>query len=437
MGKPIVAIIGRPNVGKSTLFNRFIQERWAIVEEVPGVTRDRIYRTVEWNGREFVLVDTGGLDFNDTDIIGTQVRQQAEAAVQEADLVIFTVDGSTGLTPQDHEVAQILHKANRPVLVVVNKLESQIHSPIIYDFYQLGFEKVFPISALHGMGTGDLLDEIINLLPAEKEVVEPATVKIAVIGRPNVGKSSLVNKIVGTERVIVTDIAGTTRDAVDTPLVWKGQHYLLVDTAGIRRRPKITESLEHYSVLRAMRVIEQADVVLIVLDANEPGTEQDQRIAGYAHEAGRGIILVVNKWDLVEKDSYTYLEYEQAIRSQFSYLQYAPLIFISAQTGQRVAELMDLVQFVSEQQAMRVSTSALNRVLEEAVLRQPPPTYKKRQLKVRYATQVGVKPPTFVLSVNDPKLMHFSYERYLENQIRSAFGFVGTPIVFKLIAKER
>lgn len=432
MAKPIVAIVGRPNVGKSTLFNRFIQERWAIVEETPGVTRDRLYRSVEWNGREFLLVDTGGIDFGETDFIGTEIRKQAQLAVEEADLVLFVLDGTSGITSQDREVLEILRRANRPVLVVVNKLEKDLGSSVIYEFYELGFEKIFPISALHGMGTGDLLDEIIAQLPDKPEEDEPTVVKMAVVGRPNVGKSSLVNAILGHDRVIVSDVAGTTRDAIDTPLVWKDGHYLIVDTAGIRRRPRISESIEHYSVLRAMRVIEQADVVMLVLDSTEPSTEQDQRIAGYAHEAGKGIIMVVNKWDLIEKDSFTYLKFEEEVRNSFGYLMYAPLIFVSAKTKQRVGELMDLVQYVSEQQNRRIPTSELNKVVEEAVLRHSPPTYKTKQLRIKYATQIGVKPPTFALIVNDPELMHFSYQRYLENQIRTAFGFEGTPIVFKL-----
>ncbi|MBO8126686.1 MAG: ribosome biogenesis GTPase Der [Firmicutes bacterium] len=437
MSKPVVAIVGRPNVGKSTLFNRLVQDRWAIVEETPGVTRDRIYRTVEWNDRSFVLVDTGGIDFGESDLIATQVKKQAELAVAEADLLLFVVDGKTGITPQDKEVAQILRKAQKPVLVVVNKLDNNLDSKEIYEFYELGFEKLFPSSALHGIGTGDLLDEVVKLLPEKTEAEEPAIIKIAVVGRPNVGKSSLVNRIIGTERVIVSDIAGTTRDAVDTPLIWKGQHYLLVDTAGIRRRPKIAESVEYYSVLRAMRVIEQSDIVILVVDANEPATVQDQKIVGYAHDAGKGIIIAVNKWDTIKKDSQTYLEYEKEVRNHFAYLLYAPLIFISAKTGQRVPELMDLVQYVSEQQNRRVPTAELNRVLEEAVLRHAPPTYKDKRLKIKYITQVGVKPPTFALFVNDRNLMHFSYERYLENQLRTAFGFEGTPIVFKLNEKDR
>lgn len=437
MSKAIVAIVGRPNVGKSTLFNRLIQERWAIVEETPGVTRDRIYRSVEWSGRHFIVVDTGGIDFGETVVLGDQIIKQAQLAIEEADLILFVVDGSVGVTAQDHEVAQILRQSNKPVIVVANKLENNLDSQHVFEFYELGFERVFPLSALHGQGTGDLLDEVLRYLPEQEELVEPAVTWIAVVGRPNVGKSSLINALLDDERVIVSDIAGTTRDAIDTPFTWKGQHYILVDTAGIRRKSKINQSIEHYSVLRAMKVIEQCDIAVLVLDANEPVTEQDQRIAGYAHEAGRGIIIAVNKWDTIKKDSKTYLEFEKEIRDHFAYLLYAPLLFISAKTKQRVGELMDVAQFVAEQQSRRIPTAELNRVIEEAVLRQSPPSYKDKRLKIKYATQVGVKPPTFALFVNDPTLMHFSYERYLENQIRAAFGFEGTPIRFKLSLSER
>jgi len=430
---PVVAIVGRPNVGKSTLFNRIAGERIAIVEDKPGITRDRIYAQGEWTGKRFHLIDTGGLEFGGEDVFIDHVRHQVELAVDEADVIIFVVDGREGLMPSDEEVATWLHRADKPVVLAVNKTDNRRLREDMYEFYSLGFDEVIPISALHGTGTGDLLDAVVSRFPdREEEVFDEDTIRVSVIGRPNAGKSSLINAILGQERVIVSPIPGTTRDAVDTPLHRDGQDFVLVDTAGIRKRGKVYESTEKYSVLRALRAIERSDVVLIVLDGERGIAEQDKRIAGYAHEAGCASIFVVNKWDAVEKDDKTMDRFRREIMKAFSFMDYAPILFVSAKTGQRVHKILPAVQEVAEQHAMRVSTSVLNQVLTDAMLTTPPPSERGKRLKIRYGTQVSVKPPTIVLFCNDPELAHFSYLRYLENRFREAFGFRGTPLRIRL-----
>jgi GTP-binding protein len=430
---PVVAIVGRPNVGKSTLFNRIAGERIAIVEDKPGITRDRIYAQGEWTGKRFHLIDTGGLEFGGEDVFIDHVRHQVELAVDEADVIIFVVDGREGLMPSDEEVATWLHRADKPVVLAVNKADNRRLREDMYEFYSLGFDEVIPISALHGTGTGDLLDAVVSRFPdREEEVFDEDTIRVSVIGRPNAGKSSLINAILGQERVIVSPIPGTTRDAVDTPLHRDGQDFVLVDTAGIRKRGKVYESTEKYSVLRALRAIERSDVALIVLDGERGIAEQDKRIAGYAHEAGCASIFVVNKWDAVEKDDKTMDRFRREIMKAFSFMDYAPILFVSAKTGQRVHKILPAVQEVAEQHAMRVSTSVLNQVLTDAMLTTPPPSERGKRLKIRYGTQVSVKPPTIVLFCNDPELAHFSYLRYLENRFREAFGFRGTPLRIRL-----
>jgi GTP-binding protein len=438
MGKPIVAILGRPNVGKSTLFNRLTGGRVAIVEDTPGVTRDRLYRDAEWGGRIFTLVDTGGLDFTDREeSLGGRVRQQVQIALEEADLLLFIVDARTGLTAQDELIANLLRKTQKPVLLIVNKVEQFKNNLEFYEFYQLGLGEPLPISAAHGLNTGDLLDLLVSQFKDSAEDEEELDlIKIAVVGRPNVGKSSLVNVILGEERVIVSDLPGTTRDAIDSLFQKEGQHYLLIDTAGMRRKGNIEENTERYSVIRALRAVDRSDLVLIVLDAVEGVTEQDQRIAGYVHEAGKGVIIVINKWDLVAKDEQTIERFREKIRTQLAFMTYAPMIFVSALTKQRVIKIIELVDFVADQQCHRVSTSVLNEVLSEAVQLTPPPSYKGKKLKVLYSTQAGVKPPHFILFVNDPHLLHFSYLRYLENKLRENFGFEGTPIRITIKKRE-
>lgn len=429
-GWPLVAIVGRPNVGKSALFNRLTARRTAIVEATPGVTRDRLYERCEWGGRSFLLVDTGGLDLGAGGPLAEQMRYQTELAMREADVILFVVDARDGLVPADEEVAGLLRRTRKPVVLVVNKAEGLSAAEAGAEFYGLGFGQPAAVSASHGLGTGDLLDRVVGLLPAPpEEPPDPAVTKVAVVGRPNVGKSSLVNAILGEERVITSELPGTTRDAIDTPFSRDGKHYVVVDTAGIRRRTSIRESVERYSVLRAMKAIERSDVVLVVLDATAPLAEQDQRIAGLGHEAGRGTIVVVNKWDAVEKDERTMDAFTRRIRAGLSFLDYAPVVFVSAKQGKRIPQLIDLIDYVAEQQNRRVKTRDLNEVLADATARQEPPSDKGRSLKVFYGTQVGVKPPTFVLFVNDPELLHFSYERYLENCLRRAYGFEGTPLV--------
>ncbi len=434
--KPIVAIVGRPNVGKSTLFNRLTHTRLAIVEDTPGVTRDRLYQDTEWNGKNFTLIDTGGIEMSSQDSMLTLVKKQAQVAIEEADLILFITDGKAGVTIDDEEVAQMLRKTKKPVLLVVNKIENYDRPDQIYDFYQLGLGEPYAISASHGMNTGDLLDAITAMLdesPAED--YDPDVIKIAVVGRPNVGKSSLTNAIIGKERSIVSEIAGTTRDAIDSPFSINGQDYVIIDTAGMRRKNKILDTTERYSVIRSLRSVDRADVVLMVINAEEGLLEQDKRIVGYAHEQGKGIVLVINKWDLIQKDDKTYTTFEKKIRSELLFLQYAPMVFVSAQTKQRVNKIIEIVNFVAEQQNLRISTSVLNEIIRDAVQLNPAPTDKGRRLKILYATQSSVKPPTFVLFVNEPEIMHFSYQRYLENKIRENFGFEGTSI--KFVVKKR
>lgn len=429
MAKPVIAIVGRPNVGKSTIFNRIVGERVAIVEDQPGITRDRIYGTAEWNGRAFSLIDTGGITTGEDDELLRQVRMQAELAIEEADVIIFLVDATSGLTQPDRDVAKILYRSGKPVIVAVNKVDNPGRQTEIYEFYSLGFGEPIPVSGAHGTGIGDLLDAAVARLPAGEDVTyDEDVIKVAVIGRPNVGKSSLVNAILGEERVIVSDVAGTTRDAIDTPFEQDGQRYVIIDTAGMRKRGKVYESVEKYSVMRAMKAIERADVALVVLNGEEGILEQDKHIAGYAHEMGKASVFVVNKWDAVEKDDKTMHRFTQDIRDQFQFMRYAPVVFLSAKTRRRVNQLLPTVRYVAEQHAMRVPTHLLNDVIADAVAVTPPPSDRGRRLQISYATQVSVKPPTFLLFVNDPELMHFSYERFLENKLRAAFSFEGTPI---------
>jgi len=439
LSKPVVAIVGRPNVGKSTLFNRITGGLVAIVENMPGVTRDRLYRDAEWLGKKFALIDTGGIEFKDLGTpIATQMRKQAEIAMEEADVVVFVVDAQLPPTADDEMIARTLRRSGKPVLLAANKVENfaEIEGQL-YDFLTLGLGEAIPISAVHGMNTGDLLDMVIANFPENSEEdYDPDVIRISVIGRPNVGKSSLVNTMLGKNRVIVSDIPGTTRDAIDTPFEQDGKHYVLIDTAGMRRKARIDELTEQYSVVRSLRAVDRSDVILMLIDAVDGVTEQDKKIAGYAHEAGKAIILVINKWDLIEKDENTINKFEKTIRVELGFMQYAPTMFISALTGQRVTKIIDLVDFVVEQNATRVTTATLNTLLREWLHLNPPPSDKGRRLKVRYLTQVSVKPPTFVFFVNDPELMHFSYKRYLENQMRKHFGFEGTPIRIVIRQKD-
>lgn len=439
MSKPVVAIVGRPNVGKSTLFNRITGGLVAIVENMPGVTRDRLYRDADWLGKKFALIDTGGIEFKDLGTpIPTQMRKQAEIAMEEADVVIFVVDAQLPQTADDEMIARTLRRSGKPVLLAANKVENfaEIEGQL-YDFLSLGLGEAIPISAVHGMNTGDLLDLVIANFPENsEEEYDPDVIRISVIGRPNVGKSSLVNTMLGKNRVIVSNIPGTTRDAIDTPFEQDGKHYVLIDTAGMRRKARIDELTEQYSVVRSLRAVDRSDVILMLIDAVDGVTEQDKKIAGYAHEAGKAIILVVNKWDLIEKDENTINKFEKTIRVELGFMQYAPTMFISALTGQRVTKIIELVDFVVEQNATRVTTATLNTLLREWLHLNPPPSDKGRRLKVRYLTQVSVKPPTFVFFVNDPELMHFSYKRYLENQMRKHFGFEGTPIRIVIRQKD-
>lgn len=429
MALPVVAIVGRPNVGKSTLFNRIVRQRLAIVEDQPGATRDRLYSKGEWLNREFMLVDTGGMTFDENDQLAGDVTKQAQMAVDECDVIIFVVDGRAGITTEDQQVTQILRKEKKPVIIAVNKIEEYKKQEMdFYEFYSLGFGDMEAISAANGFGIGDLLDKVIENFSEEHEDEESEHLKITFIGRPNVGKSSMVNRLLGSDRVIVSNIPGTTRDAIDSKLTVDGETFILVDTAGLRRKSKVEENIEYYSVLRSIKAIERSDVAILVIDATTGVTEQDKRVAGFAHEGGKASIIMVNKWDLVEKDNSSVKEFTKEIRKELGYMEYAPIIFVSALTGQRVHKLIPLAKQVAEQNALRISTSLVNDVLFEAISITPPPTDRGRQLKIQYASQVSIKPPTFVFFVNDKELMHFSYLRFLENQIRNAFGFEGTPI---------
>lgn len=429
MAKPVIAIVGRPNVGKSTIFNRIIGDRLAIVEDKPGVTRDRLYGSGEWSGKAFNIIDTGGIEIDGEDEIMKSVRMQAELAIEEADAIIFMVDSKAGLTNSDDEVAQILFRSRKPVVVAVNKVDNYNRMEDIYEFYSLGFGTPIAISGSHGTGIGDLLDAVVQKLPELEDIdYDEDVIRVALIGRPNVGKSSLVNALLGEERVIVSDVAGTTRDATDTPFERDGQRYVLIDTAGMRKRGKVYETTEKYSVMRALKAIERADVVLTLINGEEGIIEQDKHIAGYAHEAGKACLFVVNKWDKVEKDDKTMQQFERMIRDHFLFMSYAPIVFLSAKTKQRLHKLLPVVNHVSEQHALRIQTHLLNDVVADAIAINPPPTDKGKRLKINYVTQVAVKPPTMVVFVNDPEIMHFSYQRYLENKIRAAFQFDGTPI---------
>ncbi len=452
MPQPIVALVGRPNVGKSTLFNRIVGQRRAIVEDLPGTTRDRLYGEAEWVGQYFTIVDTGGLEIIESQksrrpqdqpaplssaSVGfiEEIREQAEVAIAEADVIIMLVDVLDGLTPADEDVAEVLRRADRPVLVVANKADNQAREQAAYEFYALGLGEVFAISALHGTGVGEMLDEVVAALPSADEVEEPEALRIALVGRPNVGKSSLLNKLLGEERAIVSAIPGTTRDATDTYLTWEDQPVLLIDTAGIRRRGRIERGIEKYSVLRSIKSIARADVVMLLLDAQDLVTAQDAHVAGYILEENRSIIVVVNKWDLIEKDTYTMDAYTKQIRADLRFLDYVPVFFISALTGQRVQKLLPLAFQVYRERLVRIPTGELNRLVEDATIRHAPPHKAGKRLKFLYATQASVDPPTFVFFVNDTRLVHFSYERFLENQIRRKYSYLGTPL--KLVFRSR
>lgn len=428
MANPVVAIVGRPNVGKSTVFNRIAGERISIVEDTPGVTRDRIYAKGEWLGQPFNLIDTGGIDMGDEPFLA-QITEQAQIAIDEADVIVFVTSVKEGVTDADEKVAKILYRTDKPVILAVNKVDNPELRSEIYDFYSLGFGDPMPLSGTHGIGTGDLLDKVCQAFPKDGAKEQDDSIKFSFIGRPNVGKSSLVNAILGENRVIVSNVEGTTRDAIDTKFVAEdGTEFTMIDTAGIRKKGKVYENTEKYSVLRAMRAIDRSDVVCVVLNAEEGIREQDKHVAGYAHEAGRGIIIVVNKWDTLKKDNHTMKEFEKTIRQEFQYLSYAPIVFVSAKTHQRLEQLPKLIERVNHNHEHRISSAVLNDVIMDAIAHNPTPTDNGRRLRVYYATQVATKPPTFVVFVNDPELMHFSYERFLENQIRAAFDFEGTPI---------
>lgn len=432
MSKPVVAIVGRPNVGKSTLFNALAGEKISIVKDTPGVTRDRIYADVLWLDRNFTMIDTGGIEPDSKDIILSQMREQAQIAIDTSDVIVFMTDVRQGLIDSDSKVADMLRRSGKPVVLVVNKVDSfEKYMPDVYEFYNLGIGEPIPVSAASRLGLGDMLDEIVAYFPeTDGEDAEDARPRIAIVGKPNVGKSSIVNKLLGEQRVIVSDIAGTTRDAIDTEIMHEGREYVFIDTAGLRRKSRIKEELERYSIIRAVTAVERSDVVLIVIDAVEGVTEQDAKIAGIAHERGKGIVVVVNKWDAIEKDDKTMKKYENEIRRVLSFMPYAEIMYVSAQTGQRLGRLYDVIDMVIENQTLRVATGVLNEIMMEAVAMQQPPSDKGKRLKLYYITQVSVKPPTFVIFVNDRELMHFSYTRYLENKIREAFGFKGTSLKF-------
>lgn len=437
MSKPIVAIIGKPNVGKSTFFNYLAGSRISIVQDTPGVTRDRVYADTNWRGRNFTLIDTGGIEPESEDIILSQMREQANLAINMADVIIFLTDVRQGVTAADREIALMLKKSGKPIVLVCNKADNfEKDRQEIYEFYNLGIGDPFPISATNALGIGDVLDEIYEKFPPKQEGEdEEDVIKVAVIGKPNVGKSSLINKILGQNRAIVSNIAGTTRDAIDTPFENENGKYILIDTAGVRKKSKVTESIEKFSIMRTLLAIERADVCLMLIDAQEGVTDQDAKIAGEAHEAGKGIIIVVNKWDAVEKENGTLEKYQKTIYEKLSYLSYAPVIFISAKTGQRVQKLFQMINEVAEENSKRIGTSVLNQVINEAIAIVQPPTDKGKRLKILYGTQASTKPPTFVIFVNNKELFHFSYERYLVNQIRKEFGLKGTPV--RIIVREK
>ncbi|MBR4993340.1 MAG: ribosome biogenesis GTPase Der [Lachnospiraceae bacterium] len=435
--RPVVAVVGRPNVGKSTLFNVLAGERISIVQDTPGDTRDRIYADVEWLDTKFTLIDTGGIEPDSKDIIVSQMREQAQIAIDTADVIMFMVDVKQGLTDSDSKVADMLRRSKKPVVLVVNKVDDfKKYECDVYEFYNLGIGEPHAISSVNRLGIGDMLDEVIKYFPEDSsDDEEDDRIRVAIVGKPNVGKSSIINKLLGENRLIVSDIAGTTRDAVDTEITYNKKQYVFVDTAGLRRKSKIKEELEHYMIVRTVTAVEKADVVVLVIDASEGVTEQDAKIAGIAHERGKAVIIAVNKWDAVEKSDKTMNEFTKKVRMTLSYMPYAEIIFISALTGQRLGKLFETIDVVSENHAMRVATGVLNEIMAEAVAMQQPPTDKGKRLRLYYITQVAVKPPTFVIFVNDKELMHFSYTRYIENQIRETFGFKGTPL--KFIIRER
>ena len=437
MSKPIVAIVGRPNVGKSTLFNQIGKRRVSIVDDMPGVTRDRIYMDAEWLNHTFTMIDTGGIEFDESDQILRSMRQQAKIAMEEADVIVFVVDGRVGLTSADEEVGHMLRSAKKPVVLAINKIDSPQMEANIYEFYNLGLGDPIGISASNALGLGDLLDAVVESFPKnDYEEKEEDEISIAVIGRPNVGKSSIVNALIGEERVIVSDVAGTTRDAIDTHFVSDGNKFMLIDTAGMRRKGKIDEAVERYSVMRSLRAVDRADVVLMVINAFEGITEQDKKIAGYAHESGKGVVIIVNKWDIFpDKDDKSTLRFTEDLRDELGFLQYAPVLYTSALTHQRIPRIVELVKYVADQQSMRIQTSVLNELIRDAVSVNPPPSHRGKQLKIYFMTQADIRPPKFIVFVNDPELMHFSYLRFLENRLRESFGFEGTPL--KLIVRGR
>ena len=437
MPKPVVAIVGRPNVGKSTFFNKVVGKRIAIVEDTPGVTRDRLYFEVEWCGTKMMMIDTGGIEPDTNDLIMTHIKNQAQIAIDHADVILFLTDIHAGVTADDREIASMLRKCGKPVVLCVNKVDSVGAPPAeLYEFWELGLDEPYPVSSVHGSGTGDILERVCALLPEMPvEEDDEDTIKVAVIGRPNAGKSSLVNRIIGSERMIVSNIAGTTRDAIDSSLENEFGKYVFIDTAGIRKTGKINDSIEKYSILRAEMAVERSDVCLIMIDATEGVTAQDERVAGIAHESGKACIIVINKWDLIEKDSKTMDEFRKDVYQALSYMTYAPILFISAKTGQRIDRIFELVNYVNNQASTRISTGMLNDVLNDATTRVQPPTDKGKRLKIYYITQTGIKAPTFVIFCNSAELFHFSYQRYIENKLREVFGFEGTPI--KLVIREK
>lgn len=434
--KPIVAVVGRPNVGKSTLFNRIAGRRISIVEDTPGVTRDRVYADCEWLTHTFTLIDTGGIEPDSKDVILSQMRDQAQIAIDTADVIVFVCDGRHSYTSADEEIAHMLRISKKPVLLVLNKIDQYKKPDHFYDYYTFGLGDPLMVSSANAMGIGDLLDEVVAAFPEQAGLEEDTeAIKICLIGKPNAGKSSMVNALIGEQRVIVSDIAGTTRDAIDTPFTYGGQDYVLIDTAGIRRKSRVHENIERYSVLRAITAIERSDVCLIIIDAETGITDQDKKVAGYAHEAGKASVFVVNKWDAIEKDTHTLDAFKKDIREAFAFMPYAPIEAVSALTGKRVMKLLEWAEYVSNNHALRISTGILNDVINEAIVLNQVPSDKGKRLKIYYATQVSVRPPTFVLFVNDYELAHFSYIRYLENQLRKNFNFEGTPIVFKVKAR--
>ncbi len=436
MERPVVCIVGRPNVGKSTLFNRITGKRIAITEDKPGVTRDRIYSEAEWLNNHFILIDTGGLDPKSEDIMTENIKMQVELAVDNADVVIFLVDGVAGLTDMDRDISDLLRRSGKNVVLACNKYDTKGFEEGVYEFYELGYENMVPISAEQSLGIGDLLDEVVNYFPDDKNTEEDNDLlRVSFIGKPNVGKSSLINRILGEKRVIVTDIPGTTRDAIDTYFEYKDHRFMFTDTAGLRRKRSIEENVERYSVIRTLRAVDRSDLTVLVIDATEGVTEQDTKIAGYAHENGKGIVIAINKWDLIKKDNSTVREFENEVAMKLSFIPYAPLIFISAKTGQRVDQLLDTLISINNNYNMRIKTGVLNNILNEAIEMNQPPSDKGVRLKIYYGTQVSTRPPKFVIFINKQELMHFSYARYLENTIRSYFGFVGVPVKFEFREK--